>query len=137
MRAEAEAQGVAVSAQIAVDLAPARANPEKLERVLANLLQNAIRHTPPDGTVLVTAQQAGGAVQIEIADTGEGIAMADQPRVFEPFYRGGSDAARTNAGSGLGLAIARAIVEAHGGHIWLADALQGTSVRFTLPLATA
>jgi signal transduction histidine kinase len=135
MRAEADAQGVAVRAQIATDLGPARANPEKLERVLANLLQNAIHHTPPDGTVLLTAEQADGTVQIEIADTGSGIATVDRPRVFEPFYRGGNDAARTNAGSGLGLAIARAIVEAHGGHIWLADALQGTSVRFTLPLA--
>jgi signal transduction histidine kinase len=135
MRAQAEAQGVLVRARIAANLAPARANPEKLERVLANLLQNAIHHTPPDGSVLVTAQRANGNVEIEVADTGEGISAADRPRVFEPFYRGGSEAARTRAGSGLGLAIARAIVEAHGGRIWLAEAAQGTRVRLALPVA--
>lgn len=135
MRAQAEAQGVLVSTKIAADLAPARANPEKLERVLANLLQNAIHHTPPDGSVLVTAQRANGNVEIEVADTGDGIAAADRPRVFEPFYRGGSEAARTRAGSGLGLAIARAIVEAHGGRIWLAEAAEGTRVRVALPVA--
>jgi len=134
MRAEAQAQGVVVNAEVAADLAPARANPEKLGRVLANLLQNAIHHTPPDGTVRVTARQADGSVEIEVADTGDGIAAADRGRVFDAFYRGGSEAARTGAGSGLGLAIARAIVEAHGGRIWLAEAGQGTRVRFSLPV---
>ncbi|HEY7831308.1 MAG TPA: HAMP domain-containing sensor histidine kinase [Solirubrobacteraceae bacterium] len=135
MRAQADAQGVIVNAQIAADLAPVRANPEKLERVLANLLQNAIHHTPPDGSVLISAQRSNGNLEIEVADTGDGIAAADRPRVFEPFYRGGSEAARTRAGSGLGLAIARAIVEAHGGRIWLADAPQGTCVKLALPVA--
>jgi signal transduction histidine kinase len=136
IRAQADAGNVAVSAEIAPGLQPARANPEKLQRVLSNLLQNAIHHTPPDGSVLVTAAAADGAVQIEVADTGRGIAAEDRPRVFEAFYRGGSEAARTHAGSGLGLAISRAIVEAHGGRIWLADASHGTSVRFTLPAGT-
>ncbi len=135
IRVQADAQGVAVSARIAADLAPALANPEKLGRALANLLQNAIHHTPPDGAVLVTAERSNGTVEIEVSDTGEGIAPADRPRVFEPFYRGGSEAARTHTGSGLGLAIARAIVEAHGGRIWLADAPRGTRVRLTLPVA--
>jgi signal transduction histidine kinase len=132
---EAETRGVAVRAEIASDLRPARANPEQLGRVLANLLTNAIRHTPPDGSVLVRAHQRDGSAEIEVSDTGEGIAAADQPRVFEPFYRGGSEASRTSSGSGLGLAIARTIVEAHGGTIWLADARAGTRICFTLPLA--
>lgn len=132
---EADAGKVAVSAQVAANLPPAQANPEKLERVLANLLQNAIRHTPPDGSVVVSARPAGGAVEIEVADSGEGIAAEDRERIFEPFYRGGRDAARTHAGSGLGLAITRAIVEAHGGRIWLADAAHGTRVCFTVPAA--
>jgi signal transduction histidine kinase len=135
LRPEADAQGVVLSANVAADLAPARANPEKLQRALVNLLQNAIHHTPPDGSVLITAQQANGSVQIEVSDTGHGIADTDRPRVFEPFYSGGSEAARTGAGSGLGLAISRAIVEAHGGRIWLADANRGTRVRLTLPVA--
>jgi signal transduction histidine kinase len=136
IRAQADAGSVAVSAEIAPDLQPARANPEKLQRVLSNLLQNAIHHTPPDGSVLVTAEAANGTVEIEVSDTGQGIAAEDRPRVFEAFYRGGSETARTSAGSGLGLAISRAIVEAHGGRIWLADASQGTKVRFTLPAGT-
>jgi signal transduction histidine kinase len=134
IRAQADAGNVAVSAEIPPGLCPAQANPEKLQRVLSNLLQNAIHHTPPDGSVLVTAEPANGAVQIEVSDTGQGIAAEDRPRVFEAFYRGGSEAARTHAGSGLGLAISRAIVEAHGGRIWLAEASAGTRVRFTLPV---
>lgn len=135
MKAEADARGVAVSAEVAAGLAPARANPEKLGRVLANLLQNAIHHTPPDGSVLVRAHQTDESAEIEVSDTGEGIAESDRERIFEPFYRGSDDVARTHAGAGLGLAIARSIVEAHGGEIWLADAPVGTRVRFTLPLA--
>jgi signal transduction histidine kinase len=135
MRAEAERQRVTLSSEVATDLEPALANPEKLQRALCNLLQNAIRHTPPDGSVQVSAQRHGESVEVEVADSGQGIAAEDRPRVFEAFYRGGEQAARTGTGSGLGLAICRAIVEAHGGRIWLADAVQGTRVRFTLPLA--
>ncbi len=137
MSAQADAKSVILDASIPADLIPARANPEKLERVLCNLLQNAIHHTPPDGSVLVSAHAADGTVQIEV-DTGDGIAAEDAPRVFEPFpNRAGSEASRSSAGSGLGLAIARAIVEAYGGRIWLADATRGTRVHFTLPAAAA
>jgi signal transduction histidine kinase len=136
IRLEAETRRVAVHAEIPSDLHPARANPEQLGRVLANLLTNAIRHTPPDGSVLVRAHQRDGSAEIEVSDTGDGIAAVDQPRVFEPFYRGGNQAARTSTGSGLGLAIARTIVEAHGGKIWLAEAHTGTRICFTLPLAS-
>ncbi len=135
VRPATEAAGVALQADLPADLAPADANPDKLRRVLLNLLQNAIHHTPPDGSVAIRATAANGTVEVEVADTGAGIAPEDRPHVFEPFYRGGHDAARTGPGSGLGLAIARAIVEAHGGRIWLADAPGGTQVRFTLPAA--
>lgn len=135
LRPEADARKVQMSAELAPGLPAAHADPEKLGRVLANLLQNAIRHTPPDGSVLVRAQSADEAVQIDIADNGEGIAAQDRARVFEPFYRGGREVARTRAGAGLGLAIARAIVEAHGGRIWLGDSYPGTRVCFTLPVA--
>ena len=132
---ETEAAGIAVSVELPFDLAPARANPDKLRRVLLNLLQNAIHHTPPDGSVMVRATPSEAGVEIEVSDTGAGICAGDRPHVFEPFYRGSGDPARSGAGSGLGLAISRAIVEAHGGRIWLADASAGTDVRFTLPLA--
>jgi signal transduction histidine kinase len=131
MRPAAEAGAVAVSAHCRP--AAARANPEQLQRVLFNLIQNAIRHTPPDGAVTVSAEAINGGVEIEVADTGRGISAEQRDRVFDPFFRG--DPARSDAGAGLGLAISRAIVEAHGGRIWLEDAAVGTRVRFRLPTA--
>ena len=81
----------------------------------------------------VRAEPAGASVEIEVADTGDGIRAEDRPLVFDAFFRGGSEAARTRGGAGLGLAISRAIVEAHGGRIWLVDCDRGTRVRFSLP----
>jgi signal transduction histidine kinase len=136
MRVQAERKGVAVLAEVPDSLCPARANPEKLQRVLFNLIQNAIRHTPADGSVVVRAQPVGTGIEFEVADTGDGIRPEEREHVFTAFYRGGSDRARTNPGAGLGLAVSRAIVEAHGGRIWLAEAPVGTRVRFSLPAAT-
>jgi signal transduction histidine kinase len=135
MRVQAEIKGVAVVADVPAALLPARANPEKLQRVLFNLIQNAIRHTPADGSVVVRAEPVADAIEIEVADSGDGIAPDERDRVFTAFYRGGADAARTTGGAGLGLAISRAIVEAHGGRIWLPEATAGTRVRFSLPAA--
>jgi signal transduction histidine kinase len=112
------------------DLAAARVAPEQIQRVLFNLIQNAIRHTPADGSVTVRAAMAADGVQVEVADTGSGIAEADREHVFDAFFQAG---ARGNGSAGLGLAISRAIVEAHGGRIWLEPSVAGTSVRFTLP----
>jgi signal transduction histidine kinase len=71
-----------------------------------------------------------------VADTGEGLPPEERERAFEPFYRGGRGKARSGEGSGLGLTICRAIVEAHGGEIWLAESAEGTRVRFSLPRAS-
>ena len=131
MEVEADANGVSVGAELPPLPPLARADPEKLQRVLFNLIQNAIRNTPADGSVTVRAQPAGDWVEVEVADTGRGIPREERERVFDPFVRG--EAARPLGGSGLGLAIARAIVEAHGGRIWLADSEVGTRVRFVIP----
>jgi signal transduction histidine kinase len=136
MRAQAEAKRVSVETQVANGLGPAEANPEKVQRVLFNLIQNAIRHTPADGSVTVAAESNGSQLVVEVADTGAGIAPAERDRIFEPFYRGGGESARTRReSSGLGLAICRAIVEVHGGRIWLEDSESGARVRFSLPRA--
>ncbi len=135
MRVQADAAGVRVFAEVPADLEPAEANPEKLQRVLFNLIQNAIRHTPADGSIAVRAESLGDRVEVEVADTGSGIPRDEQAHVFEPSYRAGSDASRTTEGAGLGLAISRAIVESHGGTIWLAHSTRGTRVRFSLPRA--
>jgi signal transduction histidine kinase len=143
LRAQAAERGVAVAADLPAGDAgtlAAHANAEKVQRVLFNLIVNAIRHTPADGSVVVRARPVpggAGAVEIEVVDDGTGVAAEERERVFEPFYRGGEDgAARSSDGAGLGLAISRAIVEAHGGRIWLEPAEpHGTRVRFTLPAA--
>ena len=132
MRAGAEAKGVVVAAELHPLPRPARADPERLQRVLFNLIENAIRHTPADGSVTVRAEPVGEWVEIEVADTGTGIPVADRERLFEPFVRGAGNG-ENDAGAGLGLALSRAIVEAHGGQIWLADTDVGTRVRFEIP----
>ena len=138
MAPAASAGGISVRAEIDPALAPACANPERIQRVLFNLIQNAIRHTPADGSVTVRAASAGSSVEIEVADTGEGFAPGDRERVFEAFVQGADRASRTDGSAGLGLAISRAIVEAHGGRIWVVDEHDdgdehGARVRFSLP----
>jgi signal transduction histidine kinase len=138
MRPHAVASRVDIRTELGAAITPARANPEQLQRVLFNLIQNAIRHTPPDGSVVVRSEPASGrpvGIEVEIADTGSGIEPQLGERIFEPFAQGPSRVAGTNGSAGLGLAIARAIVEAHGGRIWIAAGGQGTHVRFRLPAA--
>jgi signal transduction histidine kinase len=130
-RTSAEERGVHLAAELPDDKVVAEADAEKVQRVLYNLIQNAIRHTPADGSVTVRAKGGPSEVEVEVADSGEGIPAGQNERVFDAFYRG--DSARDGDGAGLGLAISRAIVEAHGGRIWLEDGHPGTRVRFTLP----
>jgi signal transduction histidine kinase len=134
MRPQARAHGIAMDAEIPIDLPATHADPARLQRVLFNLIQNAIQHTPTDGSVVVRAECAPEGVEIEVADTGPGIPSRDRARIFEPFIRGGADVSRTSAGAGLGLAIARRIVEGHGGRIWLVDSDRGARIRFSLPV---
>jgi len=138
MRSTGEERGVVLRAEPPTGHASesgfaARADPEKIQRVLLNLLDNAIRHTPPGANVIARTARRDAKVQVEVADEGTGIASEDREHVFEAFYRGGEHAARSGGGSGLGLAIAREIVNAHGGEIWLAPAQQGARVCFSLP----
>lgn len=135
MKPQGQAKRVAVRAELHEPLAPTRADPEKLQRVLFNLIQNAIRHTPADGSVTVRAEDSLAGVEIQVADTGRGVDAEDRARVFEAFYRAGPDKSRSTPGAGLGLAICRSIIEAHGGRIWLECQGAGTQVRMILPLA--
>lgn len=104
------------------------------ERVLDNLIDNALQHTPVGGAVRITIESVGDDVRVCVADTGAGIAAADLPHVFDRHWRGG--AAKRANGAGLGLAIARRIVELHGSTIVVESALsRGTCFAFTLPAA--
>jgi len=112
------------------------ADPDVLGRALVNLVHNALKFTPAGGRIALAAERAGGAAQISVQDSGDGILPDDLPRIFERFYR--ADRARPKGGTGLGLAIARHVVEAHGGRLWAeSEGLPGRGAVFyiTLPLA--
>ena len=134
MRALADQQRVRLEGQVDPRVDPVTLDPRKIERVLTNLIGNALRHTPAGGRVGVRASRAAGDVQVEIADSGEGIRAEDLPHVFERFYRGEKSRSRATGGAGLGLAIARGIVEAHGGSIRVeSEAGHGARFVFVLP----
>jgi signal transduction histidine kinase len=134
LEAEAEARHVRLGAEVD-DRVTVLCAPEQVERVLFNLLTNALRHTPSDGTVAVRAAPQAAAVTVTVEDTGDGLEPEALSRMFERFWR--ADRARASgagAGAGLGLAIARGLVEAHGGRIWAEPRPGGgTRVSFTLP----
>ncbi len=137
LEAEARAKHVRLEARVGDTVGSVRCAPEQVERVLFNLLTNALRHTPSDGSVAVFAEPDGTDVQVTVEDTGEGIPADSVRRIFDRFWR--ADEARTpgrGGGSGLGLTIARGLVEAHGGRIW-AEHRPGGGARicFTLPAA--
>ncbi len=110
------------------------ADADRIRQVVANLVHNAIKFTPTEGVVTVTATAQDDFVEISVADTGVGIPAADLPRIFERFYK--ADRARSGGGTGLGLAIAKHLVQAHDGKIW-AESIEGagSTFTFTLPLA--
>jgi len=135
LRPEADARHVDLVAHTDED-ATARVAPEKIERVLFNLVTNALRHTPSDGSVAVNVARWNGDVVVSVEDTGSGLEPEALGRMFERFWR--ADRARSSAGMGLGLAIARGLVEAHGGRIWAENREQGGArISFTLPAAPA
>ena len=132
---QAARQGIALRSNVDRAVPPVLVDPDRIQRVLYNLIQNAIRHTPADGSVIIEAFDRGPDVQVNVRDTGEGIPADDLPHVFDRFYRGDKARSRDEAaGAGLGLTIARRLVETHGGRIWVAQPPEGGSVfSFTLP----
>jgi two-component system OmpR family sensor kinase len=110
------------------------ADPERITQVIRNLIANARRHAGPEGRVELSAVSAGERLTIRVDDDGPGIAAAERERIFDRFHRSEAARDRRSGGSGLGLAIASAIVESHGGRIWVEDSpLGGARVSFSLP----
>ena len=159
-REQAAQRGIRLVGEVQPGLPAAWADARQIYRVLANLTQNALRHTAAGGVIALHAVAEDGHIMVIVADSGEGIAATDLPHIFEPAYRGEASRRRdpdaeaighSPGGTGLGLAIARGLVEAHGGDIMALSPLPtpwrariaphanapGTLVRFTLPLGMA
>ena len=118
------------------DRLPARANPDQLAQVLGNLVSNAIRYTPPGGTISVRAERRPGDLLVSVSNTGDGIPASDLERVFERFYRVEKSRDRARGGAGIGLAIVKQLVEASGGRVGAESSAGSTRFWFTLPAAT-
>jgi signal transduction histidine kinase len=136
LQLQASQKNIALSVEMPEDRTPLiEADGALFQQALYNLVENAIKYTPRDGRVMVRARVSADTFYFEVQDTGIGIAPADQPRLFEKFYRGGQREAREQKGSGLGLAIVRSIVERHGGKVWLESQLgQGSTFFVQAPL---
>jgi two-component system sensor histidine kinase BaeS len=128
------AKNVLLRSDVAPDLPVVSADPQRISQVLGNLLDNALRHTPPHGRVDVAASADTHELTITVTDSGAGISAEHLPHVFERFYRADIARDRSHGGAGIGLAIARAITEAHGGRISVASRGPGMGSTFTVSL---
>jgi two-component system NtrC family sensor kinase len=118
----------------APDLPPVLGNRRRLEQVAANLIGNAIKYTPDHGSIDVALREDDGFLVLQVSDTGIGISLEDQRRVFDRFYRVESEATETIGGTGLGLSIVRAIVKKHAGRVWVRSELgRGSTFTVLLP----
>jgi two-component system phosphate regulon sensor histidine kinase PhoR len=133
LNVQAERANLSVSFSCPETLPNVIADPPRLGQAIVNLLHNAIKFTPPGGSILLSAWQQEHMIVFSIEDTGVGIPADDLPRIFERFYK--ADRARSGGGTGLGLAITRHLVEAHGGRIWAESVEgQGSKFSFTIPI---
>src|ERR671919_479976 len=122
--------GITLEAKTAEGLPEIEVDRVRIGQVLANMLSNAIRHTPTDGSVLVAAERAGDRVGFAVSDSGPGVPVDVLPHIFDRFVK-----TAHSGGAGLGLAIARSLVEAHGGEIAASsEPVKGTTIRFTIPV---
>jgi signal transduction histidine kinase len=134
LQPQAAAKQISLQTRVDGDGARVRCAPDKVERVIYNLVSNSLRHTPSDGSVAVFVRPSAREVLVTVEDTGEGIPPEALVRAFDGFWR--ADRSRTHGGAGLGLAIARGLVEAQGGRIWAENRPDGGArVSFTLPAA--
>jgi signal transduction histidine kinase len=140
MNARATRAGVSLTGTVGADVDMACIAPDKIQRVLHNLIDNALHHTPAGGKVTLAAEQNDHSIQISVTNSGAAIPEADLPHIFTSFYRGERSRSQSSdgyRGTGLGLAIARGFVEAHGGEIRVESKPDaGTTFTFTIPQAS-
>jgi signal transduction histidine kinase len=134
MTAQATSSKLKLEGEVDQEMAPVIVDSRRVQRVLYNLVQNAIRHTPPDGSIHIRARDVGETVVVQVEDTGEGIPANDLDKIFERSYRSDQSRSRQSGGAGLGLSIAKGIIEAHGERIWVESVPgRGSIFSFTLP----
>jgi two-component system phosphate regulon sensor histidine kinase PhoR len=134
LKGRAEAKTISTSVSAGAEAVPVVASREFIDQVLINLVDNAIKYSPPGSKVEVRVNSDGGEVQVDVVDTGIGIPAEDLDRVFERFYRVAKDRSRKVEGTGLGLAIAKNIIAAHHGRIWVAsEPGKGSTFSFVIP----
>jgi signal transduction histidine kinase len=134
----ASTRDISLVVHVPDDLPKAQADPHRVRQVLRNLLNNALDFTQQGGQVTVTARPDGKWMNVQVSDTGPGIAPEHLPYVFERFYRADPSRTRATGGAGLGLAIVKQLVEAHGGHVWVESTPgAGATFGFTLPLTSS
>lgn len=133
-RPAAVSHGISLSGTCRPDEIIVRADPERIQQVLGNLLDNALQHTPAGGSVEVVADQTPTAVRIAVIDSGEGIPPSELERIFARFHRLDPSRKGANRGSGIGLTVARALVAEHGGQLTASSAGPGQGSRFTITL---
>src|SRR6266571_4049566 len=133
-RLQVKSPGVTVKVDLPSNLPTVMADRDRIEEVLENLLDNAVKYSPDKPLVTVVCRATGDEVIVSVSDAGMGIYLREQEQIFDRFYRVGNTMTRSLQGAGLGLYICRAIVEAHGGRIWVESALhQGSTFLFSLP----
>ena len=135
MRFAATEKGIRLETSLPEGLPPVHGDPNRLEQVVINLLDNAIKFTPDGGAVAARAAAVGGEMVVEVEDTGSGIPAESLDKLFTRFYQVDASTTRRSGGTGLGLSISQQIVEAHGGRIWVeSEEGRGSTFRFTVPL---
>jgi histidine kinase len=135
---QAESKRISLDSDLSPDLPQVLADQDRIIQVLTNLTNNALQYTPEGGKIKISAQRQNGEIQVSVRDTGVGIPPEHVDRIFDRFYRVDKSRSRqSGGGSGIGLTIARALVEAHGGRIWVESVgeAQGSVFHFTLPVA--
>jgi len=137
LRAAAERKGVTLESSLPEELPMVTGDPIRLRQMIGNLIDNAIKYTPAGGTVTIDARAEGDQVILRVSDTGPGIPPADQPYLFDKFFRA-SNIPDETPGTGLGLSIVKSIVDGHNGRIWVSSRLgEGTVFTVVLPTALA
>jgi len=133
LRLGVEEKNQSLRIQMPQEMMPIRGHPRRLRQAISNLVDNAVKYTPPGGEITVEVFDSESYITVNVIDSGPGIPLQDQPYVFDKFFRADSPETRGVSGTGLGLSIVKSVVEKHGGRVWLRSTV-GSGSTFTLLL---